>query len=67
MQVMQTAVAVRNEQLNFLANKFIFTVAKQLFRLGIDLNNRPIAVDRYDGIGKGFKDFSERKNLSRTF
>src|SRR6202035_176883 len=46
MQVMLRALAVGNQNLNFLTNQLVARVSEQRFRLGIDLNNDALLVHR---------------------
>ena len=64
MMAVLSLVARRNENLDWLADKFFAVKAEELFGLGVDLQDGSCFVDRDNGIGNGLEQVVRQENLS---
>ena len=64
MQVMLRALAVGNQNLNFLTDQLVARVSEQRFRLGIDLNNDALLVHCRHCIWNRLQNAGRQQSLS---
>ena len=61
------AIVFGHQHFDFLADELVAVIAKKLLRLRIDLNHGSIAINRDDGIGKGFQETAGQENVNHGF
>ena len=53
---MRRAKSLRHEHLDGASDQLLASVAEQLFRLAVDLDDRPVPIDDHDRVGGRFEE-----------
>src|SRR5579872_5627417 len=66
MAVMLPAVTLGDQHFDLLADQILASVSEQLLRLGVNLDDVAIAIDRHNSVGQRFQQIGKLEDLRHS-